>query len=102
MTANKTAVMRAQAYVMDRRLRILVFVNSSTGRTINSAVLQDLLEQTGHIISADLLRTELAWLEEQGLLLRHEFDDLIVVKITERGVDAACGRTIIPGIKNGA
>ena len=45
------------------------------------------------------MNADVAWLEEQGLVSREDLGGIIVVKITQRGLDVAEGRAIVPGVK---
>jgi len=72
------------------------------GYTINEGVLSTALRPFGHDVSRDAMRTQLAWLSEQGLLKISTVDDagsLQVAKITARGVDVAAGRAVVPGVR---
>ena len=81
----------------DMRLAILRLLEQDTDYAHNEYVLQRALEQLGHSISADRLRTELRWLEEQQLITI-DGGSVCVAKLTSRGVDAALGRARIDGI----
>lgn len=82
----------------DRRLRILQTLSEIPGRMTNEAVLKNAARSLGHLISSDLLRTELDWLAEQGLLsIRNELD-LYVATLTDRGLDVASGAAIQHGV----
>ena len=45
------------------------------------------------------MNADAAWLEEQGLVSCEDLGGIIVVKITQRGLDVAEGRAVIPGVK---
>ncbi|MGD9638372.1 MAG: ArsR family transcriptional regulator [Alphaproteobacteria bacterium] len=67
---------------------------------MNDSILQTALNQVGHNVSRDVLRSELAWLEEQGLVkVEVVLDHIHVAELTTRGLDVAEGRSKIPGIK---
>lgn len=92
----------SNAVQTDRRLRILQHLAEATGQIANESVVQTVLHQMfGHALSADLLRTELYWLAEQGLLetktggLR---GDLLLTELTDRGADVAHGRAKAYGV----
>ena len=80
------------------RLAILQVLEQDTDYAHNEIVLQGALEQLGHGVSFDRLRTELAWLGEQGLVAVSEVAGLSLDKLTLRGADAAKGRTDVPGV----
>ena len=85
----------------DLRLVILQIIDEAGGET-NSRILATELPGLGHSISADRLRSELAWLEEQVAVTLAEAGSMHVVTLTERGADLAAGRTAIPGIRRPA
>lgn len=83
----------------DRRLVILLMLAASDGYRCNEFLLQTLLEQRGHFVSDDRLRTDLRWLEEQGLLATEELAGTMIATINRRGVEVSEGRASVPGIK---
>ncbi len=80
------------------RLAILQLLEQDADYAHNEIVLQGALEQLGHGVSFDRLRSELAWLGEQGLLVVTDVVGLQLAKLTRRGSDAAGGRTRVPGV----
>lgn len=86
----------------DRRLVILHILNESAGYTCNEHLLISLLESFGHSPSHDALRTELAWLEEQGLVSVRDVAGVSIATLTTRGADVAAGRAHVPGVKRPA
>lgn len=84
----------------DRRLMILRALAEDPEYSHNDAVLQRMLGAVGHTISADRLRTELRWLEEQGLVGIDPVGGMgmMVARLTQRGEDVARGRTTAPGV----
>ena len=83
----------------DRRLVVLRVLAESSGYTANEYILQQMLEQFGHVASIDRIRADLAWLHEQQLLTVSQVADVHIARITARGQDVAAGRTVVPGIK---
>lgn len=86
----------------DRRLVILQTLNRDPGGSHNDHVLQADLGDWGHRITADALRTELAWLAEQGLVeVEHVGPnaEYHVASITDRGQEVAAGRARVPGVR---
>ena len=83
----------------DRRLVILRILEEDDGYSLNESVIQSVLEALGHSVSRDRVRTELRWLEEQGLVTLKEVVSVQVATLTSRGSDAATGRAVIPGVK---
>ena len=80
------------------RLAILQLLQQDTGYTHGETVIQSGLEYVGHRKSADRIRTELSWLEEQGFLTVNRDRGWWVARITERGCDIATGRARTAGV----
>lgn len=84
----------------DRRLVLLRLLEEAPRYAANVSVLHAGIERIGHHVSRDQVRTDVAWLEEQGLVTLLDLQEgILVVTATERGVDAAHGRAIIPGVR---
>jgi hypothetical protein len=83
----------------DRRLVILRVLLGSAQYTANEFILQTMAERWGHVVSAALMRTDLAWLHEQGLAAVQLVGDVTIARLTVRGEDAARGRVEVPGVK---
>jgi hypothetical protein len=45
--------------------------------------------------SRDQIKSELRWLEEQGLVTVEDIETVLVARLTERGADVAAGRAIV-------
>lgn len=85
------------------RLAILRALTESGQHTANDSVLAQLMETLGLPVTRDQLRTQLGWLEEQGLVrLARPNDSLVVVALRERGADVALGRAHVDGIQRPA
>lgn len=83
-----------------RRLAILQVTAGSDGYTCNEFMLGELLaDDYGHRIGGDLIRTELAWLAEQGLIKLRDTGDVRIATLTSRGSDVAMGKAVVPGVK---
>lgn len=80
------------------REHLLIVLRDMDGYSANDAILTDLVRARGIVNSVDVVRTELAWLEEQGLVTVERFDELAVATITRRGVDVANGAARVPGV----
>ena len=78
----------------DRRLTILRTLAEDHDYSVNDFVLKRALAQLGHDVSRDVLRGDLAWLQDQRLLRVKQMDDgaIWVATATEDGVDVARGR----------
>jgi hypothetical protein len=84
----------------DRRLSVLLVLSESTGYQANAFLLQTAIGSIyGHNVSADQVRTDLAWLAEQGLLQAATTGDVTMATLLTRGVDVAAGRAVVPGVK---
>lgn len=83
----------------DRRLVILRTMGEDPGYSVNEYVLRRFLEVMKHQISHDLLRSELAWLSEQGLVATSDVSGTMTAKLTARGLDVATGAVVVPGIQ---
>lgn len=85
----------------DRRLGILRFLAEDADYSLNDSVLQTALDHIGHGVSRDVLRTDLAWLAEQGLVTVEAVmgGKVAVATLTARGADVAGGRAVVPGVK---
>jgi DNA-binding transcriptional ArsR family regulator len=84
----------------DRRLVILRSL-ADQNFELNDSVLQVVLDEFGHNVSRDVVRTELSWLAEQGLVTLEDVGKgrVIVATLTERGGDVAAGRAKVPGVR---
>ena len=80
------------------RLAVLQILAEDSDYAHNELVLSSALGQLGHGVSSDQLRTELAWLAEQGLISVEDVSDLQVARLLERGRDAARGLAQVPGV----
>ena len=83
----------------DMRLVILRLLAEMPAYRANSSVLNTALDNYGHSVSRDQVRTELQWLSEQGTVSLDDIGPVLVATLTERGQDIAAGRARCPGIK---
>lgn len=91
--------MLADLMKMHQRLVVLRLLSEDAGYDLNESILHDGINAMGLDISRDGLRTQLAWLEEQGLITLSRVGSIQVAQLTERGLDVATGRVTVPGIK---
>ena len=82
----------------DMRLVMLRSIKDD-GYSLNESMLRDVLEMYGHSVTRDKVRTEMRWLEEQGLVTVEDVSGILVAKLTGRGCDVACGSARIDGVK---
>lgn len=81
------------------RLAVLKLLTDAPSYRANDSVLAQATDQLGLPVTRDQLRGQLAWLEEQGLAtLERPTPTLIVATATQRGLDVAAGRAIVPGV----
>lgn len=83
----------------DRRLVVLRMLAQDSDYSHNEYILREALKAYGHKVSTDLLRSELTWLAEQGLLVVTDAAGVMVAKLTTRGRDVAEGCVVVPGVK---
>lgn len=83
----------------DRRLVLLRVLADSTGYQTNEFLLESMLDEMGHTVSNDRLRSDLAWLTEQQLITQQAVGGVTIAKLTARGFDVARGRAQVPGVK---
>lgn len=82
----------------DQRMLILHSLAENNNQA-NDEVLQDCLNLYGHRISRDLVRTQLRWLEEQGLVKLENCGYLFIAKLTARGFDVSQNQAVAEGVK---
>lgn len=80
------------------RLAILQVLEQDADYSHNQNILQMILQSLGHSVSVDRIRTELRWLEEQGMITVDAIGDLLVAKLNQRGLDISKGRGKVDGI----
>jgi hypothetical protein len=83
----------------DIRLVILRALEQDLGYSHNESIIHSVVERFGHKCSRDVIRTQLCWLREQGLVTIEDVAGYMVATITLRGADVACGRATVPGVK---
>lgn len=81
-----------------RRLAILQLLQRDPDYSINDSLLQPLLASQGHGVSIAVVRADLAWLEQLGLLSTNELPGCTVALLRSDGVDVAMGVSVVPGI----
>jgi Fe2+ or Zn2+ uptake regulation protein len=81
-----------------RRLAILQLLAKDPDYSINDTLLQQLLGQVGHGVGMAVVRADLAWLEQLGLLATSELPGCTIAVLRNDGVDVANGVAGVPGI----
>lgn len=81
----------------DARLILLQHLAAENDYTAHEHILREALRRLGHGVSSDWLRTQLAWLDEQDLIVLSG-QMLKVARLTARGDDVARGLSSVPGV----
>lgn len=82
------------------RITLLRLLADQPGYKANSSLLCDAADAVGFSTTRDRVKTELAWLAEQGAARISTLETgLVIATLTERGLDVANGRTQMPGVK---
>jgi hypothetical protein len=91
----------AEKMAEDRRLIMLRALREMSGMTLNETMLKIAVKNFGHPVGRDLVRGDMAWLEEQRLVRLEKMavqdGEFWVAHMTEDGEDVALGRTW-PGV----
>lgn len=88
-----------QRLAEDRRLVILRLLAEAPGYAGNESILHRAAATFGHVVSRDVIRTDLSWLAEQGLVVVEEIASIMVATVTQRGLDVAAGTATVPGVQ---
>jgi len=90
----------AEHFTSHLRLTILLILTEAPGYQANDSIIHTAAEGMGLPATRDRIRTELVWLEEQGLLsTRSPAEGVKVACISERGMDVAMGMASCPGVQ---
>ena len=82
-----------------RRRDILAALLASRDYSCNEGLLRTLLREQGYLVSGALLRQDLAWLVEHGLVRLREIGEVQIATLIERGRDVAEGAEFIEGVE---
>lgn len=89
----------SQLVTEQARLVILRVLTELNGYTSNNSIITDLLKAWGVQLSHDQTKTQLRWLEEQGLVTIEDINGVLIATLTERGEDVAKGLATVDGVK---
>ena len=90
----------AEFQEQDRRLVLLKGLASAAQYRANAFLLRRYADAVGHVVSADRIEADLAWLAEAGLVTTEAASGgVTVATITARGQDVATGRAEHPGVQ---
>jgi repressor of nif and glnA expression len=85
----------------EARLQALVCLADAAEYTAADVLLHAALRDEGMALSVASLRVELAWLDEQGLVVTQRPGGALGVTLatlTDRGLDVALGLEMVPGV----
>jgi len=82
----------------DRRLVLLRALSSAAQYRANAYLLRRYCDAVGHVVSADRIEADLAWLRDSGLVALAREGEVTVATLNARGLDVASGRTDVPGV----
>lgn len=88
----------ADLIIANRRLAILSLLNAANAYTLHEVDLKKALSRRGQAASGDLVRADLQWLHEQGLVLAKQPDGIWLATLTSRGGDVQLGLSVVPGV----
>jgi hypothetical protein len=82
----------------DRRLVLLRALAAAAQYRANAYLLRRYCDAVGHVVGADRIEADLAWLRDSGLVGLQREGDVTVATLTARGLDVSAGRTQVPGV----
>lgn len=86
----------------DRRLVLLKALEGAVQYRANAYLLRRFCDAMAHVVSADRIEQDLAWLQEQGLISLVKELNVSIATLTARGLDVATGRAVVPGVQQPA
>ena len=91
----------AEIQAEHQRIAILRMLAEQPDYRSNASVLADALPRVAHIsVTRSQVLTEIAYLESIGALRQEDMGNGVVgVELTDRGLDAARGLIVLPGVK---
>jgi hypothetical protein len=81
-----------------RRLSILRVLAGSGEYRANDSLLTTLVNEFGIVSTRDQVRSDLAWLKEQGFVTVRDAAGVMVATLSEAGGEIAAGRRTDPGV----
>jgi len=88
----------AERQAQVRRLQLLRLLADTPGYEATQYLLYQALPARALGASLDQVASDLAWLDEQGLVTVHQVDEARLARITQRGIDVSQGRALHPGV----
>lgn len=88
-----------EAVSADIRLRLLQMLAAKPVYTGNEVALQsELALRYGHTLGRDRVRTELSWMQDQGLLVVQKPGGIMLATLTTTGLEVSAGISRNPGV----
>ena len=81
-----------------RKLETLNILFAQPAYTAHEFDLKTALKANGHAVASDTLRTDLNWLNEQGLVYIDQTSSVYVITLTARGNETREGLTSVHGV----
>jgi len=88
----------AQLQTENRRLYLLKTLQVAGDYRMSDIYLQTALQAIGYGSALSVIRSDMAWLEQLGLLTTKVIADMTIAHLSNDGVDVACGVAHVPGI----
>lgn len=88
----------AQKLSEERRSALLSTLATMPGYRANERLLHDVVSDAGLPCSRDQVRSDMAWLRDQGLITLQDLAGVYVAQITQPGMDVASDRVKVPGV----
>ena len=82
----------------DRRLVLLRALAAAAQYRANALLLRRYCDAVGHVVGADRIEADLAWLCDSGLVTLGGDGGVTVATLSARGLDVSTGRTVVPGV----
>lgn len=81
------------------RLSILIALSNEPSYRMNDSEIRTICAHFGNSMSADECRSNLHWMELQGLVTLESHTGYVIAKLTTQGQDVAEGLITWPGVK---
>lgn len=81
------------------RFQILKLLLGSAGYTSNQHLLAEALKGGGIVATRDMVRTEMAWLDNVGAIINRDTGGVFVATLADEGEEHLRGARVIPDIR---
>lgn len=81
-----------------RRLTVLELLSTAAAYSLHEVDIKNALGARGQAVSTDVLRADLQWLNEQGLVLANQPGGVWFATLTAKGGDVQQGLSTVPGV----